>query len=68
VVKSQPLWYYCSVIDADVINQAVPETAGTEIPASANIQTTIRGRQTSLRVFGYLNVINIENPVRAIPR
>lgn len=53
------------VLDANVINQAGPETAGFKTFSSADMQT-IAASQTSLCVSGNFHIINIQYSVRPI--
>lgn len=65
--EQQVLRLHSLVVDSDIINQAGPERVGSERAAGANIQAAGRFCQAGLCISGNFHVIDIKNPVGAIP-
>jgi hypothetical protein len=65
---SKPLWFHRAVVDANVVDQALPEGAGCHVVTAADQELAGRSRQTRLSVLGYQHFIDIEGSFDAVPR
>ncbi len=61
------LRFHCSVVDANVVDQAGEEGASGVILSNADVQTTGVIFQTCLCIFGHGDTINSKRPMRTVP-